>query len=720
MSRIAVIIPVYNAVDTLPRLLESLRRQTFRDFTAILVDDGSTDGSRSLIHDAGEADERVFLIEGAHGGPGAARNIGLDRAEEMDVEYVTFIDADDFILPDALEAAIRILDESHADIVHYPWTLDETGQNGSRPFSFTLPSIFVWNKTYRLSAISGIRFLQSKYAEDLAYHIEVEARSPRRVECPRALYVHVKHGSSLWESRSPEEVVRAMDAATMHIMGFLRSRSTLHVADDWRRYHAPRLLKHWWKSLRRLPRLYREEGKEAFLDRVAELRSAGQFPLFYSFEFRFRLRCLLMSALRPIGRWLRDVIDEFRARSYRRRYGRLLKRVRSKGSPVKIMFLVSEISKWKTRSLLDRMAGSSGYSPVVGVGLDDGELRLPVEDRKSLLERRMTWFRDRRIDCVAVSDAEKGRAVDLRMFSPDAVFYQQPWQIPKRHRPETVSRFALTFYVPYFLSHFGNLDAECLLPFFRQIFAYFVQSTAWATLYRSTARWHGCRFVATGHPMIDQFRRCDDETTSPNYGKSCIGMEDCIIYAPHWTFRHSGRNDIYPNGTFNGNGREILEYAKRHPEWRWVFKPHPLLRSSLVERGLMTRDEADSYYAEWGKIGTVCYDADYPLLFLKSRAMITDSGSFLVEYGATGHPLIHLRPFDSRIKALPPNRELFESYYVVTNLAEMYETFSTVLERREDPLGERRHAAARRVGLCNFLASERIVRYLDRIFKKED
>ena len=460
--------------------------------------------------------------------------------------------------------------------------------------------------------------------------------------------------------------------------------------------------------MRRLPRLYREEGKEAFLDRVAELRSAGQFPLFYSFEFRFRLRCLLMSALRPIGRWLRDVIDEFRARSYRRRYGRLLKRVRRKGSPVKILFLVSEISKWKTRSLFELMVASPGYDPIVGVGLDECEMRSAPAERRRLMESRLDWFRQRNLASEPVFDVASGEPVDLRRLRPDVVFYQQPWQIPKQHRPPRVSHFALTFYVPYCMADFGNLEAECLMPFFRQIFVYFVQSRSWTSLYRAASRGVGCRFVATGHPIIDRFGSQEELSKEGEY----------VIYAPHWTFRYPGRNDLYPYGTFNGNGREILDDAKRHPEWRWVFKPHPLLRAALVERGLMSRPEVEAYYAEWEKLGTVCYDADYPSLFVKSRAMITDSGSFLVEYGATGRPLIHLKPYDSRVELLPPNRELFESYYSATDLDGMFKAFSVVLEQRKDPLGDRRRAAVRAAGLFNRRASERILRYLNQMFTK--
>ena len=707
MSSVAVIIPVYNAADTLSRLLATLRGQTLRDFVAIFVDDGSSDESREILRAASAADDRFQLLACAHGGPGAARNIGLDRADELKADFIAFLDADDYFAPDALETAVGLLQKTDADIVHFPWAADEAGLAAAG--SISQPSIYVWNKVYRRSAVEGVRFLQATFAEDLAYFLETDARRPKRVACPRALYVHVKRAGSLWESRSPGDVVAAMRTVIDHLSSFLGANPSLPGAADWTRLYLLKLLKNWWRAIKRFPRSGRERQKALFVDHVKVLHAAGQIPLLCFGAFRFRLFCHWLVWSAPIaeaGRWMSQGLSRIR---YSLRYRRQLRKVRNRvDKPIRVLFLVSEISKWKTRTLFELMAASSDYDPVVGVGLDECEMRSTPAERRRLMESRMDWFRQRNLASEPVFDVASGGPVDLRRLRPDVVFYQQPWQIPKPHRPTRVSHFALTFYVPYCMADFGNLEAECLMPFFRQIFVYFVQSRSWTSLYRVASRGVGCRFVATGHPIIDRFGSPEELSREGEY----------VIYAPHWTFRYPGRNDLYPYGTFNGNGREILDYAKRHSEWRWVFKPHPLLRAALVERGLMSQPEVEAYYAEWEKLGTACYDADYPSLFVKSRAMITDSGSFLVEYGATGRPLIHLKPYDSRVELLPPNRELFGSYYSATDLDGMFRAFSVVLEQRKDPLGDRRRAAVRAAGLFNRRASERILRYLNNMFMK--
>ena len=707
MSKVAVIVPVYNAEETLPSLLASLRAQTLRDFAVIFSDDGSSDRSREMIRTAAAEDERIHLVECAHGGPGAARNSGLDLADVLKVDFITFLDADDHIVPDALEASVRLLEESGADIVHYPWAADDASLAEACPLS--QPSIYVWNKVYRRSAVEGVRFIDSCFAEDLAYFLETDARRPKRVSYPRALYVHAKRAGSLWESRSTDDVIVAMGTVVGRLSDFFAADPPPNGFADWKHVYLPKLLNSWLRCVKRLPRTRRTRQRAEFIKRLRALRSAGQLPLICRGMLRFRVRCMVLLFSAPFSDVLGNIVGKVRGFWRSCVYGRHLRRIRRGGDrPVRVLFLVSEISKWKTRALFELMQESRRYAPVVGVGLDDCETRLAVAERLRLIESRLDWFRRRAIACEPVYDVEANASLDLRRLRPDVVFYQQPWQIPARHRPDRVSRFAMTFYVPYCMADFGNLDAECLLPFFGQLFAYFVQSRPWAALYRAATHGAGCRFVATGHPIIDTIRGAGEP----------MAERDLVIYAPHWTFRYPGRNDLYPYGTFNGNGREILAYAKSHPDWHWVFKPHPLLRAALVERGLMTKAEADAYYAEWERLGTACYDADYPSLFMRSRAMITDSGSFLVEYGATGSPLVHLKPPDSRVETLAPNRRLFASYHVATNLDEMAEAFGVVLERREDPRRDERLAAAREAGLFGANASKRILRYLDAILHK--
>lgn len=104
MATVTILIAVYNAEQFLHQCLDSLKEQTFGDFQAICVDDASTDGSLSILHSYAATDSRFEVISLEENvGQARARNIALERAKG---EYTCFLDSDDWLSPDALQAAV--------------------------------------------------------------------------------------------------------------------------------------------------------------------------------------------------------------------------------------------------------------------------------------------------------------------------------------------------------------------------------------------------------------------------------------------------------------------------------------------------------------------------------------------------------------------------------------------------------------------------------------
>ncbi len=97
MPRLSIIVPVYNAEPWLRRCVDSILSQTFTDLEAILVDDGSTDGSAGIIDDYTCRDPRIVAVRQDNRGVSQARNAGLEAARG---EFVGFVDSDDWIEPD--------------------------------------------------------------------------------------------------------------------------------------------------------------------------------------------------------------------------------------------------------------------------------------------------------------------------------------------------------------------------------------------------------------------------------------------------------------------------------------------------------------------------------------------------------------------------------------------------------------------------------------------
>ena len=104
MPEVSIIIPVYNNEAYVQKCIDSVKKQSFEDFEAIIVNDGSTDNSRSIIEALIEKDERFHLINQENQGVAAARNRGIDQAKG---KYLTFIDGDDYIGRDYLKTCMR-------------------------------------------------------------------------------------------------------------------------------------------------------------------------------------------------------------------------------------------------------------------------------------------------------------------------------------------------------------------------------------------------------------------------------------------------------------------------------------------------------------------------------------------------------------------------------------------------------------------------------------
>ena len=104
MPAISIIIPVYNAERYLRQCIESVIAQTFKDWEAILVNDGSKDGSLAICQEYASKDDRIKVIDKPNGGPSSARNRGLNEAQG---KYVYFMDADDWIETKFFENFVR-------------------------------------------------------------------------------------------------------------------------------------------------------------------------------------------------------------------------------------------------------------------------------------------------------------------------------------------------------------------------------------------------------------------------------------------------------------------------------------------------------------------------------------------------------------------------------------------------------------------------------------
>lgn len=112
--KLSIIVPVFRVEKFLARCVDSILTQTYRNIEVILVDDGSPDNCPRICDDYSRVDTRVRVIHKLNGGLCSARNAGLDVANG---DYITFVDSDDWIEPDAYLGLMSKCIEYQADIV---------------------------------------------------------------------------------------------------------------------------------------------------------------------------------------------------------------------------------------------------------------------------------------------------------------------------------------------------------------------------------------------------------------------------------------------------------------------------------------------------------------------------------------------------------------------------------------------------------------------------
>ena len=115
MPKVSVVIPVYNTDSLLNRTLASVTQQTLTDIEILCVDDCSTDHSLDILKEWEQKDPRVHIIAlEQNGGVSRARNTGIDESRG---DYIFFLDSDDWIDPDYLEAMYTKARETGQDVV---------------------------------------------------------------------------------------------------------------------------------------------------------------------------------------------------------------------------------------------------------------------------------------------------------------------------------------------------------------------------------------------------------------------------------------------------------------------------------------------------------------------------------------------------------------------------------------------------------------------------
>ena len=234
MPAISVIIPIYNVEKYLRRCLDSVLNQSFTDWEAICVNDGSPDKSDIILAEYAARDARFKIVNKKNGGLSDARNAGMQVATG---DYILYLDSDDFIHPQTMEIAHYMAMRDGSDIVSftydriyrpqlmvrhvlkmdtdnviprrmhkkydvtkiktlitddvYEYATERTHNKPGKKKKWLIKHCQVWKNLYKRELIADIPFIKGILFEDFPWWSQVMMRNPRVTIAPLPLYFYI-------------------------------------------------------------------------------------------------------------------------------------------------------------------------------------------------------------------------------------------------------------------------------------------------------------------------------------------------------------------------------------------------------------------------------------------------------------------------------------------------------------------------------------------------
>lgn len=284
MIKVSVIVPVYNAEDYLGKCMDSLVGQTLEEIEIIAVNDGSTDGSLSILsrYEAAYPD-KVRVFTKPNGGQASARNLALRYARG---EYIGYVDADDYADRDMFRAMAEEAERTGADLT----VCDHYHVEGDRRKYVRFPDygaprdmlggvlVSPWNKLLRRDVLlaSGVVFPEGYIYEDTAWFAELIPFIRSMAYVHRPLLFHVVQANSTMTSAQGERTAQIFPVMN-GVVEFYRARGLYEdYKEDLSGFYSRILL---LSSLRRIAhiddRALRRELQRRTLDELS-----GNFPDF--------------------------------------------------------------------------------------------------------------------------------------------------------------------------------------------------------------------------------------------------------------------------------------------------------------------------------------------------------------------------------------------------------------------------------------------------------
>ena len=225
---ISVIVPAYNVEKFIGKCIDSILRQSFKDFEVLLIDDGAKDSTPEICDACAKKDSRIKVYHKENGGLSDARNYGIDR---MQGKYVTFIDSDDYVDSGYFEYLYGLITQEEDIQIAICGKKSVREDENASPDPETFHEIITgeravqkmlcghgsghsaWGKLYSADLWKTVRYPKGKIYEDYATTYRVMALVDKAAWGNAAMYFYVQHIESIMNQKCSRRSLSLVDIA---------------------------------------------------------------------------------------------------------------------------------------------------------------------------------------------------------------------------------------------------------------------------------------------------------------------------------------------------------------------------------------------------------------------------------------------------------------------------------------------------------------------------
>ncbi len=290
--KISIIMPVYNVEQYLQRCLDSIAAQTFSDWEAICVNDGSTDNCAEILNRQAQKDRRFKIVNQTNQSLSCARNNGLKLARG---EYVYFLDSDDCMHPQCLEITYNLAIKNKAELVSFSFLKNKDGNIKPQIYDLNQikykvtdnPLFFqthggkfrisfnVWSKLYKRELINDLQFIPKIHFQDYPHTYAALLRRPKTVILDIPLYFYTINPQSISAQKTSVQTIKDYASGLLFVCDVFQKSATPKELKFMKNHLIPLILS---KELKRCSVLTPDRSAEiwqTFAQELHELQQRG-------------------------------------------------------------------------------------------------------------------------------------------------------------------------------------------------------------------------------------------------------------------------------------------------------------------------------------------------------------------------------------------------------------------------------------------------------------